>query len=304
MSKLKSLLLSIALCLLSTSFLYGQGCSDSGFCTLNSFKPNSTDSTSLLSNLLKVGTFFGVADHSILAYGSYLEYNKQLNEKFGLETRLTSLAQSGNEISVVGLSDIYLTASYRASQKIKLTMGTKIPLSSANKSYNNLPLPMDYQSSLGTFDLIIGVGYEIENLQFVAAIQQPLMQNNNEFLATNYPLESELSAIQSTNKFERSGDVLLRISYPVLLNSKLKLTPSLLPIYHLANDKFTDEFNVKQEIKGSQGLTINGNTYLDYEINSKNYIQFNMGVPFIVREVRPDGLTRGVVVNLEYRVKF
>lgn len=163
---------------------------------------------------------------------------------------------------------------------------------------------MDYQSSLGTFDLIFGIGYEIKKIQFVAAIQQPLTQNDNQFIATNYPINSELRTFQSTNKFERSGDVLLRVSYPININSKLKLTPSILPIYHLANDKYMDEFNVKQEIKGSQGLTLNGNTYIDYEINSKNIIQLNLGMPFIVRDSRPDGLTRNFIANIEYRVKF
>jgi hypothetical protein len=65
-----------------------------------------------------------------------------------------------------------------------------------------------------------------------------------------------------------------------------------------------DEFNVKQEIKGSQGLTLNGNAYIDYEINSKNIIQLNLGMPFIVRDSRPDGLTRSFIANIEYRVKF
>ena len=77
-----------------------------------------------------------------------------------------------------------------------------------------------------------------------------------------------------------------------------------MPIYHLINDKYTDEFNVEQEITGSQGLTLNGNIYLDYEINRKNKIQINMGMPFIVRDSRPDGLTRSFIANLEYRIKF
>jgi hypothetical protein len=163
---------------------------------------------------------------------------------------------------------------------------------------------MDYQASLGTFDLIFGIGYEFKKLQFVAAIQQPLTQNDNRFIATNYPTDSKLRTFQSTNKFQRSGDILLRVSYPFSLNSKLQFTPSILPIYHLTNDKYTYEFNIKKEINGSQGLTLNGNNYLDYEINSKNIIQINMGMPFIVRDSRPDGLTRSLIANLEYRIKF
>lgn len=304
MTKFKFILIVTILFAIGASYSYGQGCSDAGFCTMNSFKPNNTDSTEVLNNQFKIGVFYGKADNSISVFGNYLEYNRQLSKKFGLDAKLTTIAQDGNGISAFGLSDIFLNANYKVNEKVKLTLGAKTPLSDASNTRNNLPLPMDYQASLGTFDLIFGIGYEIKKIQVVAAIQQPLTQNKNQFTSTNYPINSELRTFQSTNNFERSGDVLLRVSYPIIINSKFKLTPSILPIYHLSNDKYTDEFNIKQEIKGSQGLTLNGNVYLDYEINSKNIIQLNLGMPFIVRESRPDGLTRSFIANLEYRIKF
>ena len=304
MTKSKLIFLTFSLLILLTNFSFGQGCSDAGFCTINSFKPNSSDSIKALNSQFKIGAFFGKADNSISVYGNYLEYNRQLNEKFGLDLKLTTLAQNGNNISVFGLSDVFVNANYKASEKLKITLGAKIPLSNANKSLENLPLPMDYQASLGTFDLIFGIGYEIKKIQLVAAIQQPLTQNDNQFIANDYPANSKLRAFQTTNKYKRSGDVLLRVSYPVSLNPKLKLTPSILPIYHLANDKYTDEFNVEKEIIGSQGLTLNGTVYLDYEINHRNILQLNIGMPFVVRDVRPDGLTRSFIANLEYRIKF
>ncbi len=304
MSKFKFILIVTILFAIGASYSYGQGCSDAGFCTMNSFKPNNTDSTEVLNNQFKIGVFYGKADNSISVFGNYLEYNRQLSKKFGLDAKLTTIAQDGNGISAFGLSDIFLNANYKVNEKVKLTLGAKIPLSDASNTRNNLPLPMDYQASLGTFDLIFGIGYEFKKIQVVAAIQQPLTQNKNQFTSTNYPINSELRTFQSTNNFERSGDVLLRVSYPIIINSKFKLTPSILPIYHLSNDKYTDEFNIKQEIKGSQGLTLNGNVYLDYEINSKNIIQLNLGMPFIVRESRPDGLTRSFIANLEFIIKF
>ncbi len=304
MTKLIFFLMVTALYVLCTNISYGQGCSDAGFCTISSFKPNSTDSTEVLNNQLKIGAFYGNADNSISVYGSYLEYNRHLSEKFGLDAKLTTIAQSGNGISVFGLSDIFVNSNYKASERVKFTLGAKIPLSKANKTKDNLPLPMDYQTSLGTFDLIFGIGYEIKKIQFVAAIQQPLTQNDNQFIATNYPVNSKLRTFHSTNKFQRAGDILLRVSYSLNIAPKFKLTPSLLPIYHLTNDKYTNEFNVEKEIIGSQGLTLNGNFYLDYEVTSKSIIQLNVGMPFIVRDARPDGLTRSFIASLEYRIKF
>ena len=304
MSTKKVWVLAAALGAFVSGNVQAQGCSDAGICTINSFKPNSADSAAVGRHQLKVGAFYGQADNAIAVYGTYLEYNRQLSNRWGIDAKLTSLAQNGNGISAFGVSDIFLNAHYKASDKVTFTVGTKIPLSVADKSKNNLPLPMDYQSSLGTVDLIFGMGYTINKWQMVAAIQQPLSQNSNQFLASSYPANHPLRQFQSTNKFQRSADVLLRVSYPVQLHPKLKLTPSLLPIYHLANDRFVNEMDVEQPIVGSQGLTLNGNLYLDYDLSSKSALQFNMGLPFVVRDARPDGLTRSFVANLEYRIRF
>lgn len=163
---------------------------------------------------------------------------------------------------------------------------------------------MDYQSSLGTFDLILGAGYKFRKVQTVVAYQQPLVQNNNTFLATQYPSDSPLSDFQSTNQFQRRGDLLLRISHPTHSAKKVTITPSLLPIYHLGNDTYVDELGSTREIDGSNGLTLNANLYLDLEIGRASIIQVNLGMPFVVREARPHGLTRSLIVNFEYAVKF
>ena len=129
-----------------------QGCSDAGICTINSFKPYYNDNDWENKNQLKVGFSFGSADMSITVFGSYIEYNRQISENFGIDTKITSLLQSGNGISNFGISDIYLTGNYKVNEKLKLSLGTKIPLTDGNKMQDNIALPMDYQSSLGTFD--------------------------------------------------------------------------------------------------------------------------------------------------------
>jgi hypothetical protein len=297
-------IITILILSLTTYNANAQGCSDAGFCTINSVKPNSNDTVLENKNQIKVGVSLGSADKSVSVFGNYIEYNRQFSNSIGIDAKITSLFQSGNDISNFGISDLYLTGNYKINDKLKLILGTKIPLTNSNKKKDNIALPMDYQSSLGTFDLILGAGYEIKKIQFVLAYQQPLSQNKNEFIAENYPIDSKIRAFQSTNKFKRSGDILLRVSYPVKLSEKLQLTPSLLPIYHLTNDKFTNLSGFESEINGSQGLTLNGNAYLDYKINSKSALQLNIGMPFVIRDTRPDGLTRSFVVNLEYKINF
>ncbi len=305
MRKLRTKFIIVAsLLILFSYYATAQGCSDAGFCTIDSFKPNSEDGVALIKNQFKIGFSFGGADYETTVFGNYIEYNRTLSDKFGIDVKLTSLGQNGNDIAAFGLSDIYLNANYKISDKLKFSAGAKVPLTNGNKMENEISLPMDYQASLGTFDMILGVGFKIKDIQLIAALQQPLSQNSNQFVAENYPIDSPLRDFQTTHKFKRSGDVLLRASYPIELGDKFKITPSLLPIYHLTNDQYTDGLGVENEIVGSQGLTLNGNAYFDYAINQKSDLQLSIAMPFIIRDARPDGLTRSFVANLEYRFKF
>lgn len=290
--------------ILPFSNFLAQGCSDAGFCTVNSLKPHTNDSVFIKKNYLKAGISVGDADRSITTFGSYLEYGRILNAKFGINAKITSLSQSGNTINTFGLSDIFLTSTYRPKENLTFTLGTKIPLTDGNSIKNGQFLPMDYQSSLGTLDLIAGIGYEIKKLQLTVALQQPLTQSNNQFISENLPENSVLRGFQTTNDFKRSGDLLFRASYPFKIGNKLQITPGLLNIYHLSKDKFTSDEGVQRTIEGSEGLTINGNLFFDYKLNESNGFQLSIGVPFLVRDVRPDGLTRSFVANLEYGFTF
>ncbi len=280
----------------------GQGCSDAGFCSMSSFKPQVKQGTKY-HDRLRIGFTTGKADNDIFITGQYLELNKSISDQFSVDTRISSMSQSGNSVSAFGLSDIYINGNYKPG-KISLTLGAKIPLNPADRDKNNLPLPMDYQSSLGTFDLLAGVGFTIKKIQITTALQQPLTQNKNRFMASDYPNNSPLQEFQSTSRFERKGDILLRLSYPLNLGTKLVFTPGLLSIYHLGTDNYRDNAGIKKEITGSDGLTLNSNLFFDYAINNRQGIQLSIGAPFLVRDTRPDGLTRKFVAGLEYSIRF
>ncbi|MGL4630199.1 MAG: hypothetical protein ACRCVT_03255 [Leadbetterella sp.] len=297
-------LIILFLTVITTHFCYGQGCSDAGFCTVNGIKPSQGSRESKTSNEIKVGAFSGLADNNIMVNGAYLNYYRKVNQRLGLDFKITSLGQNGNDISVFGLSDVFINTNYKIKQNLSITVGTKIPLSDGNNTLEGKPLPMDYQPSLGTIDLTLGLGYQIKKLHIVAAIQQPITQNKNQFTPKNVPPYEILTSIISTKQFIRSGDILNRLSYPIINGNKFRITPSILSIYHISTDKYYDELNVKREIEGSNGLTVNGTLFLDYRINTNNTLQLNVGMPFLIREARPDGLTRGFVANLEYKIEF
>jgi hypothetical protein len=207
-------------------------------------------------------------------------------------------------LNTFGFSDFYVYSGYAITKQLNFTGGIKIPLTNGNTQQNGLSLPMDYQSSLGTFDVIGGISYTVKKLNISAAVQQPLTQNDNAFRSDNPASSSAFANFQTTNQFKRSADLLLRISYPFEIGKYLRITSSILPIYHTKNDRYTDNMNVEREIIGSRGLTLNGNLFFDIQLHSKHAIQFSLARPFIVRDARPDGLTRSFIAALEYHVRF
>ncbi|HUR31934.1 MAG TPA: hypothetical protein VMZ69_10925, partial [Saprospiraceae bacterium] len=187
---------------------------------------------------------------------------------------------------------------------LTFTAGLKFPLTNGNIIYSQQPLPMDYQSSLGTLDLITGVGYHTEAWQFVIAYQHPLRQNENKFVSTIYDTQNPLHEFQSTNGYLRKGDILFRASHPVELSERLNIIPGILPIYHLDDDEYLDSLNTYRIIEGSAGLTINATLFFDYKLGDRSKLGVNLGFPLLVREVRPDGLTRSFVLGVDYSLFF
>jgi hypothetical protein len=292
MKKLFSLLT-----LLFSSFIYSQGCSDAGICTVDNMKPHLIDSLNY-KNALKVGLNYGMSYEDINVFGSYLSYNRKISDKVDVDLRVTYFNQFTDGFSSSALSDAIVSTNLKLSDDLKATVGFKIPFTDGNLKDNGVALPMDFQPSLGTFDLLLGVSKRVKKFNFILGYQQPLTQNDNEFFA---PTSSKFS---STNNFKRAGDLLFRAVYNYKITDKFSFSPSLLPIYHVAEDKYTDLFNNEQKIDGSSGLTLNANLYFNYWLNQTQSLEFSLGGPLVVRDVRPDGLTRGFVANIEYKIKF
>lgn len=287
-----------------TDILNAQGCSDAGICQLEGLAQQSHYRVNELQSEARIGAAIGKADHGIAVYNAFLEYNRNINNQLKLELRLTMLAQHGLGISASGLSDFYLNGIYTLWKGGGFNFGMKLPLSNGNRKLNGVSLPMDFQSSLGTLDGFIGIHHHSGNLTLSSALQYPLAQNKNQFFASQYPTSSELSSFQSTTGFERSPDWLGRISYSFKIGSLLQLTPGLLTIYHLRDDRYIDLSGIKRSIDGSRGMTANITLSAVVQIGIQGQIVLQTGIPMLVRESRPDGLTRSYVAGLEYRAMF
>jgi len=292
---------------------FAQGCSDAGFCSLGILKnnlENKADSAHRRPSL-NIGVNYGLGEENTSTINTYLEYRTYLNSRLSLQTKLTATYASGFLGSLFNIGDIYGTLSYELNKNspnsFNLIGGVKIPLSTGNdKNGEGKPLPLDYQASIGTYDAIGGFNYIIQRKwELDAAIQVPLIQINKSTFFPDEFTDPRVLNFSPTNNFRRKSDLLGRIGYYIYLqHSTLVLKPSLSGIYHVGTDTYENRFGNRTLLPGSQGLTLNGSIVITKTFKNLNSFEVFLGTPFIVRDIRPDGLTRSAVINLQYTIAF
>jgi hypothetical protein len=296
------------LLMVSIDAAHAQGCSDAGFCTLPALQQKGEPSE-VRKNHIEAGFFFGIGESETRVMTSQVDYGRQWSDRFSSEVRLTHQARQLNSTKNSGLGDLFLSGQYRFAEKGRAILGLKIPLADGNDSHRRWgPLPMDLQTSLGTWDLIAGVSYTLWRLDLFLAWQQPLTHNKNTYIS---PCEYDPSkqafvdyAFPSTNQFHRAGDLMMRLTLPLQTGQRWVLTPGILPIYHLANDSYVNLEGIRRDIEGSRGWTVNLTFFAEYRLSERGQLLFQLGAPVAVREARPDGLTRFFASGLSYRQAF
>ena len=285
-----------------------QGCSDAGFCSLNYHNTETKNEASETKNSLTIGNVFGIGDGNTFVNVSWITYNRQVSRKVYWDTKITSNYASGVLANNFNIGDVFSNISYTflntevKKESLKFLAGIKIPLTSGNDKAGDNPLPMAFQSSLGTFDALFGILYGIKNWEFTNAYQIPITRQNKNTFLKEY---SESSDFPSTNKFQRKTDILLRAAYNFKkITTHLTLKPNLLAIYHIGEDSYEDIFAKRQTLTGSKGLTINANIIANYSFNNRGNIDISLATPLVVREIRPDGLTRKFTIGIAYMFSF
>lgn len=287
--------------------LLSQGCSDAGFCTMGGLKTYHNEDERF-STTVSLGTFLGFADYGILVSGGVVDVQHSFSDKFTAGVKVTSLLQSGKQTTQYGLSDVFVNGIWNVDPTFSVIGGVKIPLNSSDRTINGKNLPMDYQSSLGTVDAIIGIAFSINDFQFQVGYQHPLTQNENRFEPfVESGTSLDFSEFQNTFLYQRSADALFRVSYSVLQNQDWSMMVGVLPIYHLDNDTYlgTDTLGMRNNvIFGSGGFTVNTNLFLRYNLSSRSALELTLATPIKTRAARPDGLTRGFISSLDYKFSF
>lgn len=312
---MKKLIIAIAIILFSNEFIKAQGCGDAGFCTAgsnadhSSEKFQSTNDSSKVNykkHFVKIGLGNALGEQSVYILTPTFEASFQIHEHSSISIKTNLQTSFGKQANKFGMGDIIISNSTSLLTKTKhqliLNIGAKLPTGRATlKDKNKLELPMVYQSTLGTVDLLLGINYKFNyKLGIVNAAvgyQQPLINLNKNSAIENFDTLNAKS-------FNRKGDLFLRLDKIFTIKKKFDIGVGALAIYHIQNDEITLQDDSKFEIKNSKGLTLNITAAFGYRINDKMEIGLSAGFPVIVREQRPDGLTRKFVAAPSFTYRF
>ncbi len=171
---------------------FAQGCSDAGFCsmgTLQSLNVPVADTTAeYLPHSARIAEGLGIGEQGVLIFQTTPEVNIGLGKMFSFQAKIPFTSVNGDLGKTNAFGDVSLAFSgnFKLKPTITLTatLGTKIPTNKADiigiadidigYQPNNFPitiplitfqlplsLPMAYQTSLGTYDLVGGIGINL-----------------------------------------------------------------------------------------------------------------------------------------------
>jgi hypothetical protein len=319
MTKIKTGLTVVILLTVSLN-AYSQGCSDAGFCTMGAMKPDQPFNKKIEFKLRSMEVSFYRASTTLtpIIYVATADMNFSINRKTSFQVKLPYQAVQGRLAKTSGMGDISLclTKNLYSNEKfdVNLSFGGKIPSNNSDKKTddgNNLP--MYYQTSLGTYDLIGGVSLISRNWLFATGIQVPLNKNNNQFLWSQWdknhpgpPDTLELAYIReypNARELKRGIDVMIRVERNFRL-SRFNFSLGVLPIYRVTHDQITLLDGSVIKPKGAIGLAMSGIVTAGYSFNVRSGIKLLVGRKFTQRDYNPDGLTRHLVSTLSYVYRF
>jgi hypothetical protein len=304
---------------------FNQGCSDAGFCTMGAMKPDQHFSKKLNLKLrsMELSFYRGTTTLTPIVKSVTADLNFSLNSKNTIQVKLPYQWVDGSLGHTKDLGDISVCYTRnlvtKESFSINLSLGAKIPTNNSDKTtvFEGVerPLPMYYQTSLGTYDVIGGISLITNKWLFATGIQIPLNENNNQFLWGAWPSpplteqkKTYVDRYSRAKELKRGTDVMLRVERNFRF-SRLNFSLGLLPIYRIVHDEIslknptTLEFErVKPD--GTTGLALSGIATMGYSFNVKNGMKLLVGRKITQRDDNPDGLTRHFVSSITYFYRF
>ncbi len=319
--KMKYYFLLLTFLLFRLSF--GQGCSDAGFCTMGAMKPDQNYNTKAKYKLnsLSISQYRGKTTLSPINYTTTIEANISILDKTQVQVKLPYTYIKGNLGTSSGLGDISISATRLLHQadnyKLSFTLGAKIPTNNSTQKGDKVftipdttvsrTLPMYYQTSLGSFDVVTGISLVSKKWLFAAGYQQALTRNKNDFKWgewRDYPSKAYLEKHPRATHLLRGIDVMLRAERNWRF-SRWNFSIGALPIWRITKDS-RRSVNLEKEIKVDKttGMALSILAGAGYQFNVNHGLKFIYGKKITDREVNPDGLTRHAVLSITYYANF
>ncbi len=309
MKHIKSLfnktLFTFCLAVLVSLTAKSQGCSDAGFCTLGAMDGGTQHGEDSKYSLNLVQTFEAAADE-VFVFKTKLRTSIYLSSLSSLELTLPFTLSNGPLGSLQHLGDPSLVWVNQWTQNsdlnFKTSLGIKLPSNQGDLTDDlNRHLPMVYQPSLGTYDALVGVSFNLYKISVSIGSQIVLNStNSNNYTPILFDPDLAKPSTPYTNPIRKS-DLLVRLNRGFEISESNTISGGILALYHLGEDEYENLLTQTTEsIEGSEGLTLNLN--FGYTKSFENNQQLDLGVafPVLTRETQPFGLVRSFVFSVGY----
>ncbi len=207
--------------ILNTTQSNAQGCSDAGICTMGAPHLYTGDSVKISQEKTsalnyKITQSVGLGEQNTLHLLTVAELNWKASTAIYLQLKVPYLVNIGNIATTHGIGDLSFSSTIikniNSYSSINTFVGFKIPVNTANIKNNSKPLPMSYQTSLGTFDGVLGFVYQYKQWNFTTAYQKVLISaNENSFLTSSSEWVNNADAANyfGSYKFMRGEDAIV-----------------------------------------------------------------------------------------------
>jgi hypothetical protein len=284
--------------------LNSQGCNDAGLCTFGEFGTVLTEQEKRFST--GISYIFGLGEKQNLINTIQLDQRYSVFKNKGqVFLRFPFTYIYGDIGQTAGLGDVTLgidlTVYQKEDMKFSAMAGGKIPSNEANISRDNKGLPMAYQTSLGTYDLILGINFDIKKWRIGTGYQKPFGANGNTFLHEYWEDNEDALEYWESNHLVRGDDIMLRVDRYFTIKEKNSLFAGLLAVYRIQKDRIVKDGEVIA-LEGSDGVTLNASLGYNIFLQNNSSLRLVLAAPIITRHVRADGLTRTFVFSLTYTI--
>ncbi len=296
---------------LLTGFLFlvigiaaGQGCSDAGACSAGSMDFLQTGQTTSSKLNVSYEQTFGLGEKFVLIGQSTVSVRYQLFRNTQLQLRAPFIFTIGNLGSTIGVGDMIFSVTQAVfsgqKQGMSLLLGTRLKSNNSDFEFNGKPLPMAYQTSLGTYDILSGIFYYWKKWDFYVAYQHPFNRNKNQYLHPEEETDNNKLYYESAY-LKRGDDLYIRLQRNFVVKAKNSIKVTLLGIYRMQQDQIIkngeDIF-----LAGSSGMTINLGVAYIQNLKTGKSLEYSLSFPVIDRKYRADGLTRNLVLGVSFEL--